>query len=218
MKRQMTLAIVMLLSVSALFAQNEKYMGAMTASITSLNQLDKAKPDVKALQEIANQFERVAGAEPNEWLPGYYAANSYILLGFYGKDLLEKDNFLDKAEGLLKKSESILGKPNDEILVLKAYLAQSRLAADPVNRWEKYGALFTDFLSAAKGVNGENPRIYYLEGQSLFFTPEEYGGGKKVAKPLLDKAIQKFSTFKPESSIHPNWGKSEAEWMAAQGK
>lgn len=97
-----------------------------------------------------------------------------------------------------------------------AYAAQIRLAADAMNRWQKYGALFTENIDAAKAINADNPRIYYLEGSSLFFKPEEYGGGKKVAKPLLEKSVAKFSTFKPQSSIAPQWGKMEAEWMLSQ--
>ena len=100
--------------------------------------------------------------------------------------------------------------------VLKAYQSQIHLAADPMNRWQADGEKFQGFLQSAKSINAENPRIYYLEGSSLFFTPEEYGGGKKVAKPMLEKAQQKFSAFKPETAIHPDWGKMETEWMLSQ--
>ncbi|MNL53532.1 hypothetical protein D3C87_1767880 [compost metagenome] len=85
-----------------------------------------------------------------------------------------------------------------------------------MNRWQADGEKFTGYLQSAKSINAENPRIYYLEGSSLFFTPEEYGGGKKVAKPMLEKAQQKFTVFKPETAIHPDWGKMETEWMLSQ--
>jgi len=138
------------------------------------------------------------------------------LMGLSGNSIADKDKYLDKAEGLLKEAETLAGKPSDEILIMKAYAAQIRLAADAMNRWQKYGALFTENIDAAKAVNSDNPRIYYLEGSSLFFTPEEYGGGKKVAKPLLEKAVAKFAAFKPQSSISPQWGRMEAEWMLSQ--
>ena len=205
-----------LFSICMVLAQNEKYTKAMTANIDALKNLDKAKPDAKALIEIANQFERIAAAEPKEWIPKYYAAYSNVTLGFVVPSLEEKDKYLDKADALLKEAETLAGKPNEEILVMRAFQSQIHLAADAMNRWQTDGEKFAGYISSAKTVNAENPRIYYLEGSSLFFTPEGYGGGKKAAKPMLEKAAQKFASFKPESSIHPDWGKMETEWMLAQ--
>lgn len=216
MKKLLTTTLALIFAVTVVFAQNEKYAQAMTSGIEALKGLDKEKPDVKVLQDIANRFERIAAAGPKEWLPKYYAAYSYVLLGYYGASLTEKDQYLDKAGALIKDAETLLGKPNDELLVMQAYQSQIHLAADAMNRWQSDGPKFTEYLEAAKSANPENPRIYYLEGSNLFFTPEEYGGGKKVAKPLLEKAKQKFSTFKPESAIHPDWGQIETEWMLSQ--
>lgn len=216
MKKLFTTTIILLFSICIVFAQNEKYIQAMTSSIEAINTLDKTKPDVNALQQVANRFERIAAAESKEWLPRYYAAYCYVLLGFVGNTLTEKDQFLDKADVLLKESETLAAKPTDEILVMEAYEAQIRLAADPMNRWQDEGEKFGQLLTKAKSLNPENPRIYYLEGSSMFFTPEEFGGGKKRAKPILEKANEKFSNFKPQSSVHPNWGKIETEWMLSQ--
>ena len=216
MKKFFTTTIILLFSICTVFAQNEKYVQAMTTSIEAMNTLDKAKPDINALQEIANRFERIAVAEPKEWLPRYYTAYCYVLMGYRGNTLAEKDKFLYQADALLKEAETIAGKPTDEILVMEAYEAQIRLAADPMNRWQDEGEKFVQLLTQAKTLNPENPRIYYLEGSNMFFTPEEFGGGKKRAKPILEKANEKFSNFKPASSIHPSWGKIETEWMLSQ--
>ncbi|MCF2503565.1 hypothetical protein L0663_09275 [Dyadobacter sp. CY107] len=216
MKRTIFTALALAFSACMVLAQNEKYTQAMTASIQALHVLDKAKPDAKALLDIANQFERIAAAEPKEWLPKYYAGYSNVILGFVGTSLEEKDKYLEKAAALLKDAETIAGKPNDEISVMQAFQSQIHLAADPQNRWEADGAKFAEHLASAKKINAENPRIYYLEASSVFFTPEEFGGGKKPAKPLLEKATQKFAAFKPETNIHPDWGKAETEWMLAQ--
>jgi hypothetical protein len=216
MKKLFTFVWVFVFATGMALAQNEKYTQAMGDGIKALNSIDRSKPDPKSLVDIANRFERIAAAEPKEWLPKYYAAYSNVLLGFVAPTLSEKDQYLDKANALLKDAEGIAGKPSDEIEVLKAYQAQIHLAADPMNRWQADGEKFQGFLQSAKSINAENPRIYYLEGSSLFFTPEEYGGGKKVAKPLLEKAQQKFNAFQPASGIHPDWGKMETEWMLSQ--
>jgi hypothetical protein len=134
----------------------------MTANIDALKNLDKAKPDAKALTEIANQFERIAAAEPKEWLPKYYAAYSNVTLGFVVPSLEEKDKYLDKADALLKEAETLAGKPNDEILVMRAFQSQIHLAADAMNRWQTDGEKFAGYISSAKTVNAENPRICFL--------------------------------------------------------
>ncbi|MDR6803343.1 hypothetical protein J2Y45_000613 [Dyadobacter sp. BE34] len=216
MKKLFTFALLFVFATGIAWAQNEKYTQAMGDGIKALLAIDRSKPDPKSLVDIANRFERIAAAEPKEWLPKYYAAYANVLLGFAAPTLTEKDQYLDKANALLKDADGIAGKPNDEIEVLKAYQSQIHLAADPMNRWQADGEKFQAFLQSAKSINAENPRIYYLEGSSLFFTPEEYGGGKKVAKPMLEKAQQKFSAFKPETAIHPDWGKMETEWMLSQ--
>ncbi|SEJ29102.1 hypothetical protein SAMN05216327_10872 [Dyadobacter sp. SG02] len=216
MKKLFTFAVLLVFATGIAWAQNEKYTQAMGDGIKALNSIDREKPDPKSLVDIANRFERIAAAEPKEWLPKYYAAYANVLLGFVAPTLSEKDQYLDKANVLLKDAEGIAGKPNDEIEVLKAYQSQIHLAADPMNRWQADGEKFQGFLQSAKALNADNPRIYYLEGSSLFFTPEEYGGGKKVAKPTLEKAQQKFNAFKPASGIHPDWGKMETEWMLSQ--
>jgi hypothetical protein len=99
---------------------------------------------------------------------------------------------------------------------MKATVAGARLAVDPPNRWQKYGQISEMAVAAAKKINPENPRIKLLEGQSIFYTPEDYGGGKKKAEPLLKEALEKFAAFKPASILHPNWGLSTTQFMLSQ--
>jgi hypothetical protein len=41
-------------------------------------------------------------------------------------------------------------------------------------------------------------------------TPEAFGGGKAVAKPLFAKSVELFKTYKPATPFHPTWGAEEA--------
>jgi hypothetical protein len=52
-----------------------------------------------------------------------------------------------------------------------------------------------------------------LEGQAYYFTPSAFGGGKDKAKPAFEKAISLYDSFKPQSTIHPNWGKGTAYYF-----
>ena len=67
-------------------------------------------------------------------------------------------------------------------------------------------------------LDPENPRPYLLKGQSAMYTPPQYGGGKEVALPLLEQAVEKFKSFKPKSSIMPNWGAQRANTVLEQFK
>ena len=63
-----------------------------------------------------------------------------------------------------------------------------------------------------------NPRPVLFEAENKFFTPEAYGGGKDVAKPLFDTASKLFDNFKPETDLSPNWGKSTLQYFLSQYK
>ena len=55
-------------------------------------------------------------------------------------------------------------------------------------RFMTEGAKATEALEKAKMLNANNPRIYILEGQDKFYTPEQFGGSKDEAKKLFEKA------------------------------
>ena len=73
----------------------------------------------------------------------------------------------------------------------------------------KYGPLSSVMLDSAQKYNEHNPRIYYLRGTGLAYTPPMFGGGKDKAKPILETAVEKYKTFIPESDISPDWGEQE---------
>ena len=92
-------------------------------------------------------------------------------------------------------------------------IATLRMLGDPMNRYMTYGPEATAMLDEAKKTNPANPRAYLLEAQDKYYTPEQFGGSKEEAKVLFEKAQKLFETFKPESSIHPNWGKNQIAYF-----
>jgi hypothetical protein len=211
-----TLFLVLSLTASTAFAQsstaeNPKFVTAMTATIDKLKTA-KSPDDVLA---GANQFERIASAEPREWLAPYWGAYSYMTLAWMSPgNAAKQDGYLEKAEKLLADAERL--NANDETAVLGAYVAQARMMVDPMSRWQQYGAAATAGIAKARQINPANPRPYFLEGQSLLYTPEQFGGGKDKACPVLKTAKEKFATFKPTSPIHPNWDESRLDALLAE--
>ena len=189
-----------------LLAQDAKYVKAMGDNLTALQTAEGPEE----WQKIANKFEQIAATKTDEWLPNYWAGYCNLIVGFMIKDNNQKDLLADKTEKFLKKAQE-LNPQNDELLILEAYLAMARLSIDPMNRWQKQGAIFEGSLKKAEAINADNPRIYYLKGNNLLYTPEQFGGGKAAACPLLKKAMEKYEKFTPTSEIHPNWGKELTE-------
>ncbi|CCH51132.1 hypothetical protein BN8_00042 [Fibrisoma limi BUZ 3] len=212
MKTLLTSILILLFAnVVPVHAQSDQYKQAMTDALNKMKTQSEKTP-VPDMLAMANQFERIAGVETKEWLPRYYAGLMYVYLGFMGKDETEKDKFLDQADTNLKAALA-MAPDNDELAVLKAYIAQSRMVVDPTNRWQQYGPLFQAGLEKAKSLNPNNPRPYVLEGTSLMYTPVQFGGGADAACPVLKQAAEKFATFKPASDLHPMWGKEQIEPM-----
>ena len=122
------------------------------------------------------------------------------------------DPLADKAELLINQAES-LSKDNSEIYLVKKLIATLRLIADPQTRYQTYGPAAVEALATAKKLNPGNPRIYLLEGQDKFYTPEQFGGSKTEAKKLFEESKAKFDTFKPASDIDPNWGRNQVDYF-----
>lgn len=214
--KPLLISLVTFFTFTAAPAQSAQYQPAMSAALNTLK-TQSNKTNAADFMTLANQFERIAGAEPQEWLPRYYAGLLYVYAGFTGKTETDKDRFLDQAEVNLKAAEAVVASANrpdnDELAVLKAYIAQARMVVDPASRWQQYGPLFQAGLERAKLLNVNNPRIYVLEGSSLMYTPEQFGGGPGAACPVLKQATEKFATFKPVSDLHPAWGQLQIEPM-----
>jgi nicotinamide mononucleotide adenylyltransferase len=210
MKRTILSTLIICFCIAA-FAQSDKYAAAMKKNISMLDSVMQ-KGNMK---ELANNFERIAEAEKTQWLPYYYAAYCNVMNAFMEKDKSKVDAIADKAEELISKAEANAGKENSEIAVIKSMIASAHMMVDPQSRFMQYGAASVSNIEKAKALDPKNPRPVYLEGQAKIYTPEAFGGGKAVAKPILEKALAMFDTFKPETELHPAWGKSATEYFLA---
>lgn len=208
-----------LLMALVTFAQSDKYVKAMEVKVAAFD----TTRSVEGLKDLANAFERIAEAEKSQWLPYYYAALAHVNSGYFltqgNMDGMAStlDPIADKAEALMDKAEA-LSKDNSEIYVVRKMIATLRMMGDPMNRFMQYGPKAQEALETARRLNPENPRVYLLEGQDKFFTPEQYGGSKTEAKALFELALQKYEAFKPASTIAPVWGRSTTQYFLGQIK
>ena len=211
---------ICLMALTAVFAQSEKYTKTMEAKVQAFDTTRNAD----ALKDLGNAFERIAEAEKTQWHPYYYAALAHVNAGYFsmggqmgGGGAQKVDPIADKAEQLISKAEA-LSKDNSEIFVVKKMIATLRMMGDPMTRYMQYGPQAQQALETAKKLNPENPRVYLLEGQDKFYTPEQFGGSKSEAKNLLEQALKKYEAFKPASTIDPTWGQRTTQYFLSQIK
>ncbi|HNF71971.1 MAG TPA: hypothetical protein PLP34_06145, partial [Chitinophagaceae bacterium] len=172
--KKVLLSLSFLFLTLGVFAQSEQYKKGMKNMLTKLNE---AKNDPAAYEEAANGFNRIAEAEKTQWLPKYYSAFSMVMQAMFSPEKDKVDAILDVADRML--SEISATKESDEVLCLQAFSKSTRISVDPMSRGMKYGTESAKLLAQAKALNPDNPRIYFLQGQSAYYTPEQFGGGKK---------------------------------------
>jgi hypothetical protein len=206
MKKLLFLSLVF--SVIGVYAQNDKYVAAMKKN---LELMDSAKTTAD-FQNVANVFERIGDAEKTQWLPYYYAGLSLTTAGWTDQKM-DKDANAEKVKSLCDKAEAI--DKNAEICSIRNMAATQQMLVDPQTRWQTYGAEASSALQKGMQLEPNNPRLYYLQGMSLFNTPEQFGGGKAKAKPIFEKSVELFKK-QDHKPLYPDWGQQQAEQMLAK--
>ncbi len=158
-------------------------------------------------QALANTFERIGEAEKTQWLPYYYAGLA-LATGGWNDPNLDKDANSTRINTLCDKAAALDN--NSEIFALRNMSATQQMMVDPQTRWQTYGMQASQDLEEGLKLNPDNPRLYYLKGESIFNTPPAFGGGKDKAKPVFEKALALFKTDNPKP-LYPNWGMQRTE-------
>lgn len=205
MKNLLTIICFMSIGVTA-FGQSPKFNDAMTKALADL---DTCKTG-DAFVAMANKFDRIAMAEKNQWLPFYYSGLARATAIYVYNDASKIDAILDIAEKSAATADLLMPE-NSEIYVLKSMILGGRIMVDPMTRGQMYGMQSMMMMSKAMTLDANNPRAYYLMGQSLLYTPPQFGGGADKACPLLQTSKEKYAIFVPASALHPNWGADQVE-------
>ena len=168
--KKLIIGLFLLVAVSS-FAQSDKYAAAMGATLQELG----AAKDAEAMGAAAAKFERIGDAEKTQWLPYYYAGLALTRIGWMDQKI-DKDANAEKIKALCAKAEAIQN--NSEICTIRNMAATQQMMIDPQTRWQTYGMEASAALQTGMKLDPNNPRLYYLQGMSLFNSPEQFGGGK----------------------------------------
>jgi uncharacterized membrane protein len=159
--------------------------------------------------DASAMFERIAAAEKTSYLPNYYVALINTTSAFSEKDKTKIDLLLTKAQDALD-IELIKDQNNAELYAVQALIYTAWVVADPMTNSMKYSSKVMEAYAKGKAIDPNNPRIVFGEADY------QLGGAKWTGvdtKPLcvqVDKAVELFATFKPETPFSPKWGLERA--------
>ncbi len=205
--KQFLLSVVMLVSVAAM-SQTDKYTMAMQKSLAML---DSAK-SASDLNAVSASLERIGDAEKTQWLPYYWAALSKVRIG-WADNAADKDKLAEEVKALCAKGEAI--NDNAEFCSIRNMASTQQMLVNPQERWQTNGAEAAAALQKGMQMDPKNPRLFYLQGMSLFNTPTQYGGGKEVAKPIFQKAADLYKV-EEKKPLYPTWGAQQTDEMLAK--
>lgn len=163
--------------------------------------------------EAEQLFERIAAAEPDAWLPNYYLAQMNSLKTWGETDATKVKAQLEKAQNFLNDA-MVLEKENADLLVMQAQILTNWVAFDGMTYGMKYSTKITDLYNKAYTLAPNNPMVVLGRAEWNMGSARFFGQDIKPFCKDVEKAIQLFANFKPESPYHPNWGRERAQQVA----
>lgn len=162
------------------------------------------KPD-----EASAMFERIASAEKSSWLPNYYVALVNTTSSFVTKDKTRVGALLGKAQDALDV-EMAKDPNNVELIVMQAMIYTGWVAFDPMVYAQQYSPKIIELYTKAQVISPENPRVVFCKAEYEMGGAKYFGADIKPMCAEVDRAIELFAKFKPESPFHPKWGLDRA--------
>jgi tetratricopeptide (TPR) repeat protein len=200
MKKAFLLAGLILLVLPAM-SQPKKYKKAMQSAVKTMN----AASDPVSQLELAATFEGIAEAYPDQWLPLYHAGRILVINSFVEGDPDKKDAMLDRMKRSLDRALE-LAPGESEVHVLESLYYIGLIAVDAESRGPIYYQDALEAIGKSKTLDPENPRAWYMDAMMTLNMPEFMGGGPEAAKPVFQKALEKFKAFKTDNPFWPGWG------------
>ena len=160
--------------------------------------------------EASAMFERIASAEPNNYLPNYYVALVNTTASFQTKEAETVTALLTKAQDALDV-EMLKDQNNSEILVLQALIYTGWVVLDPMTNGQKYSPKIMELYDKAQAIDPKNPRAVAGKAEYEIGGAQYFGTDTKPMCAQLVKSIELFNTFKPETPFSPKWGLERAQ-------
>ncbi len=160
--------------------------------------------------EALVQFEKIASVEKANWLPNYYIALINTTQAFGEQD---KTKMLSLIESAQKAQDfcNDLAMDNPEVLVMQAMIHTASIVYDPMTNGQKLSGDVMYILNKAYKIAPENPRVVFQKASFEIGMAQYFGQDTKPMCAQIEKSIELFATFKPETAFHPSWGLDRAQ-------
>jgi len=160
--------------------------------------------------EASNMFERISAAEIDNWLPYYYVAQINTILSFGEKDKEKLTQQLEKAQEFIDLAKAI-SPDNPEILVQQAMMHTAWIAFDGATYGMTLSGKVVALYAKAAELAPDNPRVVFSKAEWDMGSASYFGKDTAPYCKDVERSLELFANFKPESDFHPNWGKDRAE-------
>jgi len=160
--------------------------------------------------EAVNLFERIAKAEPDQWLPSFYVSYILVIEGFSEKNEAKLKAQMDKAMLFLNAAKAI-SKDEVEIKLLDALWYTVWVAHDGAVYGIKYGGKVTGIYQEAIAMAPNNPRVILNKAEWDLGGAKFFGQSTEPFCKEIQRAIELFEDFTPKGEFYPQGGKERAE-------
>lgn len=160
--------------------------------------------------EAVALLERIASVEKTNWLPNYYIALINTMQAFEEKDKNKMQSLIESAQ----KAQDVcneLATDNPEVLVMQAMIHTASIVFDPMTNGQKLSGDVLYILNKASQIAPENPRVIFQKASFEIGMANYFGQDTQAMCAQIEKSIELFATFKPETALHPNWGLEKAQ-------
>jgi len=162
--------------------------------------------------EASNMFERISNAEMDNWLPYYYVAQINTIASFGEKDKEKLTQQLEKAQEFIDLAKAI-SPDNPEILVQQAMTHTAWIAFDGATYGMTLSGKVVALYAKAAQLSPDNPRVVFSKAEWDMGSAQYFGQDTAPYCKDVERSLELFANFKPESDFHPNWGQDRAEMV-----
>jgi hypothetical protein len=160
--------------------------------------------------DASNMFERISSAELDNWLPYYYVAQVNTVASFGEKDKEKLTQQLEKAQEFIDLAKAI-SPNNPELLVQQAIIHTAWVAYDGATYGMTLSGKVAALYAQAAKIAPDNPRVVFSKAEWDMGSAKYFGQDTAPYCKDVERSLELFANFKPESDFHPNWGKDRAE-------
>lgn len=193
---------IIALFVASLVSAQGQFEQGMGKALQAWNQ---GKP-----ADAVAQLERIASVEKTNWLPNYYIALINTTQAFGEQDKTKMLSLIEAAQ----KAQDVcndLAMDNPEVLVMQSMIHTASIVYDPMTNGQKLSGDVLYILNKAYKIAPENPRVVFQKASFEIGMAQYFGQDTKPMCAQIEKAIELFATFKPETALHPSWGLERAQ-------